>query len=108
MSEELKTFIEEAKKDSYLRKQLEGCSVDSWGASHTPIDVDPQKVVEVALAAGYTIGIGDVVAAQCQQLEEFWTFEMENSFVARRSLARLQLTISGNSKSINYYGYKWS
>jgi len=106
MSEELKNFIEQAKKDGHLRKQLEGCSVDSWGASHTPIDVDPKKVVEVALAAGYAIEIGDVVAAQCQQLEQFWRFEMENSFVARRSLARLQVTISGSRKTINYYGYQ--
>lgn len=105
MSEALKSFIEKAKQDARLREKLDSCSVESWGDSHTPIDVDPLKVIEVALGEGYLITVGDIIKAQCQQLEQFWEYEMENSFVARRSLAKLQMTVRDNSRSINYYNY---
>ncbi len=80
MSEALKSFIEKAKQDARLREKLDSCSVESWGDSHTPIDVDPLKVIEVDLGEGYLITVGDIIKAQCQQLEQFWEFEMEKFF----------------------------
>mgnify|MGYP001201454701 CR=1 FL=1 len=105
MSSQLKAFIAQARQDPKLRQSLEDCSVDQWGESHTPLDVDPYKVIEVARDAGYTITLQDIFTAQCEQLSQFWRFEMENSFVARRSLARLQLSISDESGDIDYYAY---
>ena len=105
MTSQLKAFIAEARKDPILREKLEGCSIDQWGDSHTPLDVDPYKVIDVAQDAGYMITLQDIFKAQCEQLTQFWRFEMENSFVARRSLAKLQLSLSDESGSVDYYTY---
>ena len=105
MKSQLKEFILEARKNPSLREKLEGCSVDQWGDSHTPLDVDPYKVIDVAHTAGYVITLQDIFKAQCEQLAQFWRFEMENSFVARRSLAKLQLSLSDESGSVDYYTY---
>lgn len=105
MTSQLKEFILEARQNPILREKLEGCSVDQWGDSHTPLDVDPYKVIDVARGAGYVITLQDIFKAQCEQLAQFWRFEMENSFVARRSLAKLQLSLSDESGSVDYYTY---
>ena len=105
MTSQLKEFILEARQNPILREKLEGCSVDQWGDSHTPLDVDPYKVIDVARGAGYMITLQDIFKAQCEQLAQFWRFEMENSFVARRSLAKLQLCVSNDNKDLGYYYY---
>ena len=105
MTSRLKEFILEARQNPILREELEGCSIDQWGDSHTPLDVDPQKVIDVARGAGYMITLQDIFKAQCEQLAQFWRFEMENSFVARRSLAKLQLCIANDNENLDYYYY---
>ena len=105
MTSQLKDFILAARQNPILREKLEGCSIDQWGDSHTPLDVDPYKVIDVAQGAGYMITLQDIFKAQCEQLTQFWRFEMENSFVARRSLAKLQLSLSDESGSVDYYTY---
>ena len=100
---ELEAFIAEARQNLDLQAQLKDCSLEQWGESHTPLDVDPLKVIEVAKRAGFNISEADIVLAQCQQLNNFWRFEMENAFVARRSLARIQMQISGSNDAIDYY-----
>ena len=105
MTSQLEDFILAARQNPILREKLEGCSVDQWGDSHTPLDVDPYKVIDVAQGAGYMITLQDIFKAQCEQLTQFWRFEMENSFVARRSLAKLQLSLSDESGSVDYYTY---
>ena len=105
MTSQLKDFILAARQNPALREKLEGCSIDQWGDSHTPLDVDPYKVIDVAQGAGYMITLQDIFKAQCEQLTQFWRFEMENSFVARRSLAKLQLSLSDESGSVDYYTY---
>ena len=105
MTSQLKKFILEARHNPILREKLEGCSIDQWGDSHTPLDVDPHKVIDVARGAGYTITLQDIFKAQCEQLAQFWRFEMENSFVARRSLAKLQLCIANDNEVLDYYYY---
>ncbi len=100
---ELETFIAEARQNPELQVQLSDCSLEKWGESHTPLDVDTSKVIEVAKRAGFNISESDIFFAQCQQLNDFWRFEMENAFVARRTLARIQMQISGLDDSLDYY-----
>ena len=96
-------FIAEARRNPQLQKELEGCSLELWGDSHTPLDVDMDRILDVARVAGYEITRQDLIAAQCEQLNQFWMFEMENSFVARRYLSRVQYQLSSDLPVIDYY-----
>jgi len=100
---QLAEFIAVARKSPEIQKQLEGCSLDDWGDAHTPLDIDQQRVIDVARAAGFAISRKDLIQAQCEQLNQFWRFEMENSFVARRYLARVQYQLSGDVPAVDYY-----
>ena len=103
---ELKRFIEHTRKDSALAAQLAQFGVDQWAAAHLPLDIDIQKVIELARLHGYHFDESDVFKSQCEHLQSFWMFEMENSFVARRYMARIQLHIDkGNTRlsEIDYY-----
>ena len=99
----LAEFIAEARSNPRLQKELEGCSLELWGDSHTPLDVDMNRILDVARAAGYEITQQDLIEAQCEQLNQFWRFEMENSFVARRYLSRVQYQLSCDLPVIDYY-----
>jgi len=101
----VKDFIAKAKEDPLLRAQLAECSLDQWGDAHTPLDIDHGKVIQIAQGAGYKISLADIIAAQCEQLDKFWTFEMNNSFVARRCIAKIQIHISAGGRCPEYYGY---
>ncbi len=101
----IQSFIKKAKNEPSIQKELAECQLEKWGESHTPLDVDLKKVIQVAKQAGFTITKHDLIRAQCEQLDQFWTFEMTNSIVGRRSLARIQMQISGENTSTNHYGY---
>jgi hypothetical protein len=101
----LEAFIAQARLDPALQQQLDDCSVEQWGDTHLPLDIDARKVMAVAAAHGFEFSFNDVVRAQCQKLSEFWRFEMENSFVARRSLSLIQYQISGPAGVAPNYGY---
>ena len=79
--------------------------MEKWGDQHTPLDVDTAKVIEVAKRAGFHVSEADICLAQCQQLNNFWRFEMENAFVARRTLARIQMQILGSNDALDYYSF---
>ena len=102
----LAEFIAEARRNPWLQKELESCSLEKWGDSHTPLDVDIDLIVDVARRAGYDLKRQDLIVAQCDQLNQFWRFEMENSFVARRYLARAQYQLSSGWPVIDYYSYE--
>ena len=99
----LAAFIADARSNPQLQKELEGCSLELWGDSHTPLDVDIGRILDVARRAGYDLTREDLIAAQCEQLNQFWRFEMENSFVARRYLSRVQYQFSCDFSVIDYY-----
>jgi hypothetical protein len=103
---ELKRFIEHTKKDPELAAKLAQFSVEKWGESHLPLDIDIPEVIELARRRGYHFDNGDVIKSQCEHLQSFWMFEMENSFVARRYMARIQLRIDqggAQPPAIDYY-----
>ena len=103
---ELKRFIEHTKKDPALAAQLAQFGVDQWGEAHLPLDIDIHKLIELARLHGFHFDESDVFKSQCEHLQSFWMFEMENSFVARRYMARIQLHIDkGNTRlsEIDYY-----
>ena len=102
----LSEFIAEARSNPQLQKELEACSLELWGDSHTPLDVDMDIILGVARGAGYDLTRQDLIAAQCEHLNQFWGFEMENSFVARRYLSRVQYQVSSDWPMINYYEYE--
>ena len=105
---ELKRFIERCKSDPELFKQLSEFDVEKWGEEHLPLDVNTDKLIELAGRYEYYFDKTDIVASQCKQLQNFWMFEMENSFVARRYLARIQFQINqgpATLKGIDYYSY---
>ena len=99
----LSDFIAAARQDSQLQQELQGCSLESWGDGYTPLDIDENRVIEVAQRAGFAISRQDIIKAQCEHLDKFWRFEMENSFVARRYLARVQYHLSTSIPDIDYY-----
>ena len=100
---QLKAFIAEARKNPEIQRELEGCALESWGDCHTPLDVDSQKVISVASRAGFCLTHQDLIKAQCEHLDHFWRFEMENSFVARRFLSRVQFNLSADVPQVDYY-----
>ena len=102
---ELEAFIAEARRNPDLQAQLKDCALEKWGDQHTPLDVDTAKVIEVAKRAGFHVSEADICLAQCQQLNDFWRFEMENAFVARRTLARIQMQVLGSKDAIDYYSF---
>lgn len=103
--EQVKAFIAKAKEDPNLQAKLSGCALEKWGDEHTPLDIDHKKVISIAREEGYDISLHDLIRAQCEQLSQFWMFEMENSFVGRRSLARIQISVSTKPQIGGYYGY---
>jgi hypothetical protein len=105
---ELKRFIDHTKKDPELAAKLAQFGVDQWGEAHLPLDIDIHKVIELARLHGYQFDQNDVFKSQCEHLQSFWMFEMENSFVARRYMARIQLRIDRGTTplpAIDYYTY---
>ena len=98
----LAEFIADARSNPQLQKELEGCSLELWGDSHTPLDVDMDRILDVARRAGYDLTREDLIVAQCEQLNQFWRFEMENSFVARRYLSCVQYQFSSDFPVIDY------
>ena len=105
---ELKRFIEHSKKDPALAAQLAQFGVEQWGDEHLPVDIDIAKVIELAQDRGYNFDQSDVLKSQCEHLHSFWMLEMENSFVARRFMARIQLRIdqaSTETQEIDDYRY---
>jgi len=105
---ELKRFIERTKQDLALAAELAHFGVEKWGDAHLPLDIDIQKVIELAHLHGYHFDQSDVFRSQCEHLQSFWMFEMENSFVARRYMARIQLRIDQGRTQlpvIDYYNY---
>ena len=100
---QLKAFIAAARTNPEIKRELEGCALESWGDCHTPLDVDSQKVLSVASRAGFSLTQEDLIKAQCEHLNKFWKFEMENSFVARRFLSRVQFNLSADVPKIDYY-----
>ena len=105
---ELKRFIERCKSDPELFNQLSEFSVEKWGEEHLPLDVNIEKLIELSCRYKYYFDKSDIVTSQCKHLHSFWMFEMENSFVARRYLARIQLQINQGPttlKGIDYYSY---
>jgi len=103
--EQIEAFIAKAKQDPELQAKLSSCALEKWGDKHTPLDIDHKKVIEIARGAGFEISLHDLIRAQCDQLSKFWMFEMENSFVGRRSLARIQMSTSIKPDRNSYYGY---
>lgn len=101
----IEAFIARARIDPEIQHQLADCALEQWGNAHIPLDIDAQKVIEVAAAHGFRFSLADIVTTQCQKLEEFWQFEMENSFVARRSLSLIQYQINGSDGAGPRYGY---
>ena len=103
--EHVEAFIAKAKNDPSLQAKLSSCALEKWGDKHTPLDIDHKKVIDIAREEGFEISLHDLIRAQCDQLSKFWMFEMENSFVGRRSLARIQMSTSIKSDRKSYYGY---
>lgn len=105
---DLERFIEFAKADPDVSAQLSDCSVEKWGDAHLPLDIDLDKVIQLAARLGFTFERSDVISSQCKHLQEFSLFEMENSFVARRYLARVQMQLGRGGvviPEIDYYRY---
>jgi len=102
---ELKRFIEHTKKDQALAAQLAQFGVDQWGEAHLPLDIDIHKLIELARLHGFHFDESDVFKSQCEHLQSFWMFEMENSFVARRYMARIQLHIDKGNTRLSETGY---
>jgi|LauGreDrversion4_2_1035121.scaffolds.fasta_scaffold82496_2 hypothetical protein len=99
----VRDFIAHARANADVSSQLAECSLESWGEAHTPLDVDHFRVIDVAKRAGFDIELSDLVSAQCQELDHFWSFEMNNSFVARRAMSRIQMNLSGQQPLRYYY-----
>jgi len=97
---ELKRFIQRCKSDPELFKQLSEFGVEKWGEEHLPLDIDIDKIIELASRNEYYFDKADIFTCQCKQLQNFWMFEMENSFVARRYLARIQFQISHGDSTL--------
>ena len=105
---DLERFIERAKTDLDVAAQLSDCSVEKWGDAHLPLDIDLDKVIQLAARLGFTFERSDVISSQCKHLQEFSLFEMDNSFVARRYLARVQMQLDCGGvvmPGIDYYHY---
>ncbi|MBV2350815.1 Nif11 family protein [Synechococcus sp. HK05] len=98
----VRDFIAHARANADVSSQLAECSLESWGDAHTPLDVDHFRVIDVAKRAGFDIDLSDLVSAQCHELDHFWSYEMNNAFVARRAMSRIQMNVSGQ-KPIGYY-----
>jgi len=104
--EQLRQFITRSKQDPVISQELADCAVEKWGDAHLPLDIDLNKVIQLADRYGYRFDRSDVIRSQCQHLQEFALFEMNNAFVARRFLARIQCTVEPASTrwaAIDYY-----
>ena len=88
-------FIAFARTDAGAMAKLSDCQITDWGDGHLPLDIDLAKVIAVAEEYGFQLSFNDIIHTQCNKLSEFWQFEMENSFVARRSMAIIQYQIEG-------------
>lgn len=97
-------FIEFARTNLAVREKLADCQVEDWDKGHLPLDIDIEKVIAIAKENGYQLTWGEIIRTQCKKLEEFWRFEMENSFVARRALEMIQYQVEDHDQ-INYYEY---
>jgi hypothetical protein len=99
---QVEQFIEFARTSTDARIRLADCQIDLWEDSHLPVDIDINKVVAVARDYGYRLTLTQIIEMQCKKLSSFWLFEMENAFVARRTMELLQYHIDGVER-INYY-----
>ena len=66
---DIEAFIKKAKSDASIQGQLAECQLDKWGESHTPLDVDLKKVIQVAKQAGDTNTEQDLIHAQYVELD---------------------------------------
>ena len=107
-AEQLTAFLARVRSDSKLQQQLAEFRVELWGDAHLPLDIDLEAVIALAAEIGFKFDRADVVASQCSHLEQFASFEMENSVVARRYLARIQLQVDRGGQPeepLSYYRY---
>ena len=105
-AEQLTAFLSRVRADAELKQQLAAFHVERWGDAHLPLDIDLDAVIALASEIGFHFDRADVVVSQCRQLERFASFEMENSVVARRYLARIQLQVDRGGKPdqpLSYY-----
>ena len=105
-AEQLTAFLSRVRADAELQQQLAAFHVERWGDAHLPLDIDLDAVIALASEIGFHFDRADVVVSQCRQLERFASFEMENSVVARRYLARIQLQVDWGGKPdqpLSYY-----
>ena len=101
-------LLKTRKRIQNLPHKLAQFSVEKWGEAHLPLDIDIHEVIELARRHDYHFDQGDVFKSQCEHLQSFWMFEMENSFVARRYMARIQLRIDQGGaqlSAIDYYNH---
>ena len=99
-------FLARVRSDDKLQEQLVTFRVDQWGDTHLPLDIDLDAVIALAAETGFHFDRADVVVSQCCQLERFASYEMENAFVARRYLARIQMQVDRGGKPeepLSYY-----
>lgn len=101
----VESFIQLARQSLEIQSRLADCSIDLWGSEHLPLDVDLAKVLAVASEYGFSLSEQDVIQSQCKKLAEFWQFEMDNAFVARRTLNHIQYQLSASVVDIDYYEY---
>ena len=107
-AEQLTAFLARVRSDAELQQQLAEFRVELWGDAHLPLDIDLEAVIALAAEIGFKFDRADVVASQCSHLEQFASFEMENSVVARRYLARIQLQVDRGGQPeepLSYYRY---
>ena len=105
-AEQLTAFLAKVRSDPELQQQLAAFHVELWGDAHLPLDIDLEAVIALASDIGFHFDRADVVVSQCRHLERFASFEMENSVVAQRYLARIQLQIDRGGKPeepLSYY-----
>ncbi len=100
---QVESFIRAAQENVHIKDKLADCAVEMWGSSHLPLDIDIAKAKAVASEYGFNLSASDIVGSQCSKLAEFWQFEMENAFAARRSLSAIQCRVSAEVSGI--YGY---
>ena len=105
-SDRLTAFLSRVRSDPELQRRLSTFQVEKWGEAHLPLDIDLDAVIALAAETGFHFDRCDVVASQCQHLERFASFEMENAFVARRYMARIQLQVERDGQPeepLSYY-----
>ena len=66
---DVQALIKKAKSNASIQGQFVEYQLDKWGESHTPLDVDLKKVIQVAKQAGDTNTEQDLIHAQYVELD---------------------------------------